>query len=264
MKRRPKGHANHERWLVSYADFMTLLFAFFVVMYASSQTDKGKIGKLAVAIETAFKDLGIFNLPSSKVPPVSSGPTQEGMPTITALREQSTVSNLAKLQNELAQQLKNELARGEVAIKVGHEGLVVSLREVGFFDSGSADVRLKSEPTVARIARVLGHGQYLVRIEGHTDDRPIHTQRFESNWELSTSRATEMAKLFVTRYGFPPESLSVAGYAEFHPAAPNTTPEGRAQNRRVDLVVVAPPVKTKPSLMGSEADDPSHVKFPKE
>jgi len=87
MKRRPKGHANHERWLVSYADFMTLLFAFFVVMYASSQTDKGKIGKLAVAIETAFKDLGIFNLPSSKVPPVSTGPTQEGMPTITALRE---------------------------------------------------------------------------------------------------------------------------------------------------------------------------------
>ena len=264
MKRRPKGHVNHERWLVSYADFMTLLFAFFVVMYASSQTDKGKIGKLAVAIETAFKDLGIFNLPSSKVPPVMSGPTQEGLPTVTALREQSTVSNLAKLQNELAAQLQNELTRGEVAIKVGREGLVVSLREVGFFGSGSAEVKLKSEPTVARIARVLAHGQYLVRIEGHTDNIPIHTQRFASNWELSTSRATEVAKLFVTRYGFPPESLSAAGYAEFHPSAPNTTPEGRAQNRRVDLVVVAPPTRTSSSPLGSEMDDPSHLKVPKE
>jgi chemotaxis protein MotB len=264
MKRRPKGHANHERWLVSYADFITLLFAFFVVMFAASQTDKGKVGKLAVAIETAFKDLGIFNLPSSKVPPISVGPTQEGLPTVTALREQSTVSNLAKLQNQLAQQLQHELIRGEVAIKVGREGLVVSLREIGFFDSGSAEVKLKSEPAVARIAKVLAHGQYQVRIEGHTDNIPIHTQRFDSNWELSTSRATEVAKLFVTRYGFPPESLSVAGYAEFHPVSPNTTPEGRALNRRVDLVVVAPPTKVQSSLMGTVVGPPPHVEFSKE
>ena len=264
MRRRHKGHANHERWLVSYADFITLLFAFFVVMYASSQTDKGKIGKLAVAIEAAFKDLGIFNLPSSKVPPLTVGPTQEGVPTVTAFREQSTVSNFAKLQNELAEQLHSELTRGDVAIKVGREGLVVSLREIGFFDSGSADVKLKSEPAVERIARVLAHGNYQLRIEGHTDDIPIHTQRFASNWELSTSRATEMAKLFVTRYGFPPESLSVAGYAEYHPVSPNTTPEGRARNRRVDLVVVAPPSKAQSSLMGSEAEDPSQLKVSKE
>lgn len=260
MKRRPKGHANHERWLVSYADFITLLFAFFVVMYASSQTDKGKIGKLAVAIEAAFKDLGIFRLPSSKVSPLSEGPTQEGVPTVTALRDQSTVSNLAKVQNELAQQLQTELKRGEVAIKVGHEGLVVSLREVGFFDSGSADIKLKSEPTVERIARVLEHGQYYVRIEGHTDNVPIHTQRFDSNWELSTSRATEVAKLFITRYGFPPDRLSAAGYAEFHPASPNDTPEGRALNRRVDLVVVAPPVKERSSQTGAEVNGPSAPK----
>jgi chemotaxis protein MotB len=264
MKRRPKGHANHERWLVSYADFMTLLFAFFVVMYASSQTDKGKVGKLAVAIETAFKDLGIFNLPSSKVPPISAGPTQEGLPTVSALREQSTLSNLAKLQNELARQLQSELSQGVVAIKVGREGLVVSLREIGFFDSGSAEVKLKSEPTVERIAKVLAHGHYQVRIEGHTDNIPIHTQRFDSNWELSTSRATEVAKLFVTRYGFPPESLSVAGYAEFHPVSPNTTPEGRALNRRVDLVVVAPPTKAQSSLLGTVVGAPPHVEVPKE
>jgi chemotaxis protein MotB len=239
MKRRPKGHPNHERWLVSYADFITLLFAFFVVMYASSQTDKGKVGKLAVAIEAAFRQLGIFNLPSSKVRPTSVGPTQQGPATATAVREPSTVGgNLAKLQNELAKQLASEIKRGEVGIKEGREGLVVSLREVGFFDSGSADVKLKSEPSVARIAQVLERGQYLIRIEGHTDNIPIHTSRFASNWELSTSRATEMAKLFITRYEFPPERLSAAGFAEFHPVAPNDTVEGRALNRRVDIVVV--------------------------
>jgi chemotaxis protein MotB len=248
VKRRPKGHPSHDRWLVSYADFITLLFAFFVVMYASSQTDKGKIGKLAIAIEAAFKDLGIFNLPSSKVPPTQVGPTQEGLPTVTALREPSTVSNLAKLQNELAQQLAGEIKRGEVAIKVGREGLVVSLREVGFFDSGSAEVKLKSEPSVARIAQVLKHGPYLVRIEGHTDNVPIHTERFASNWELSTSRATEMAKLFITRFGFPPERLSAAGFAEFHPEASNDTAEGRALNRRVDIVVVEASNKPRPGL----------------
>jgi len=250
QKRRQAHSPNHERWLVSYADFITLLFAFFVVMYASSQTDKGKIGKLAIAIEAAFKDMGIFNLPSSKVPPLETGPTQEGLPTVTALREPGTVSNLAKLQNELAQQLAIEIKRGEVAIKVGREGLVVSLREVGFFDSGSADVKLKSEPSVARIAQVLERGQYLIRIEGHTDNIPIHTSRFASNWELSTSRATEVAKLFITRYEFPPERLSAAGFAEFHPVAPNDTAEGRALNRRVDIVVVEAS-KTQHSGLGS-------------
>ena len=168
-----------------------------------------------------------------------------------------SAANLAKLQNELAQQLVNEIKRGEVAIRVGREGLVVSLREVGFFDSGSADVKIKSEPSIERITQVLERGLYLVRIEGHTDNVPIHTERFASNWELSTSRATEMAKLFITRFGFPPDRLSAAGYAEFHPVAPNDTAEGRALNRRVDLVVVAPPTKAQSRLTGGEADGPS-------
>jgi len=256
QKRRQAHAANHERWLVSYADFITLLFAFFVVMFASSQVDKGKIGKLAIAIEFAFKDLGLFNIPSSKVPPTSIGPTQEGLPTVTALREPSSISNLAKLQKELAIELQTEIRRGDVAIKVGREGLVVSLREIGFFDSGSADVKLKSEPSVSRIARVLEHGNYQVRIEGHTDNVPIHTARFASNWELSTSRATEMAKLFITRYGYAPDHLSAAGYAEFHPVASNETAEGRAMNRRIDLVVVEPPSKAPSRPEGGVAVGP--------
>jgi len=104
----------------------------------------------------------------------------------------------------------------------------------------------------------------LLRRSRRSINIPIHTRRFASNWELSTSRATEMTKLFVTRYGFPPEKLSAAGYAEFHPASPNTTPEGRALNRRVDLVVVTPPAKDQSSLLGSDLGDPSHLRVSKE
>jgi chemotaxis protein MotB len=173
------------------------------------------------------------------------------------LGQPSNINNLAKLQKELAIELQAEIKRGDVAIKAGREGLVVSLREIGFFESGSADVKLKSEPSVSRIARVLEHGNYQVRIEGHTDNVPIHTAHFASNWELSTSRATEMAKLFITRYGYPPDHLSAAGYAEFHPVASNETAGGRAMNRRIDLVVIAPSNKALSRPEGGVAVGPS-------
>jgi chemotaxis protein MotB len=264
LKRRPASSPSHERWLVSYADFVTLLFAFFVVMFASSQVDKGKIGKLAAAIQVAFDDLGIFPGPSSKTSVSPEGPPQDALPSITNLLDARNISNLAKLQKELAQALAGEIKRGEVALKTGRDGLVISLREVGFFDSGSADVKLKSEPSVARIAKVLEGRPYHVRIEGHTDNVPIHTDRFASNWELSTARATEMTKLFITRYEFPPERLSAAGFAEFHPVAPNGSEEGRALNRRVDIVIIAPPIQ-EPSLpLSGEASNPLRSKVFKE
>jgi chemotaxis protein MotB len=131
---------------------------------------------------------------------------------------------------------------------------------VGFFDSGSAKVKLKSEPSVARIAKVLGAGSYYIRIEGHTDNVPIHTERFASNWELSTARATEMAKLFITRFEFPPERLSAAGFAEFHPVATNQTMEGRALNRRVDIIVVEPPSKEPGPASSGEGANPLRAK----
>jgi chemotaxis protein MotB len=174
------------------------------------------------------------------------------------------MSSMAKLQKELEQVLGPEIKKGEVALKAGHGGLVVSLREVGFFDSGSAEVKLKSEPVVARIAKSLNARRFNVRIEGHTDNVPIHTDRFASNWELSTARATEVAKLFITRYGFPPESLSAAGFAEFHPAAPNDTEKGRSLNRRVDIVIVAAPTKKSSELSNGEGSSPLDAKVFKE
>jgi len=115
---------------------------------------------------------------------------------------------------------------------------VVSLRELGFFDSGSAGIQAHSQAAFSRMAALLVQRSYRIRIEGHTDNVPIHNSQYSSNWELSTARATEMVRLLVTRYEMSPQQLSAAGYAEFHPAARNDTENGRAQNRRVDVVIL--------------------------
>jgi chemotaxis protein MotB len=121
---------------------------------------------------------------------------------------------------------------------MGRDGLVISLSEAGFFASGSATPKAEALPTLRQIATSLGKAPYDVRIEGHTDNVPIHDTEFDSNWELSTARATRIARLFLELDAIPPERLSAAGYGEFHPVASNDTAEGRALNRRVDLVVI--------------------------
>ena len=259
--RRRKRHAepaNHERWLVSYADFITLLFAFFVVLFSTSQVDEQKVGKLALAIQVAFQELGIFPVSSTQVPLAFNDPMPfaqvqlvENIGRTTTLGRLSSMTGGAlsgapfdvapsELRSELEEALAQEIRDNVVKLKARREGLVVSLREIGFFNSGSATVKRESEPAVARIAAVLAPRANQLRIEGHTDNVPIRTVRFASNWELSTARATEMVKLFVTRYGFTPERLSAAGYAEFHPVAGNNTAESRGLNRRVDIVVLVP------------------------
>jgi chemotaxis protein MotB len=258
MSRRRKRaeHANHERWLVSYADFITLLFAFFVVLFASSQVDKRKVGKISKAMQEAFEQMGVFPAANSRAPVVISNALPAGYIQLvenagamsghgkTSSPSEKTnrpapPKDMATLQRELTNTLAPELKRGEVLLKLTGEGLVISLREVGFFDSGSADLRPKSEGAVDRISQVLKAQPNNLRIEGHTDNVPIHNSHFTSNWELSTARATEMIRLFITRYDFPATRLSAVGYAEYHPVESNQTAEGRAQNRRVDIVVLA-------------------------
>jgi chemotaxis protein MotB len=135
------------------------------------------------------------------------------------------------------QALSREIAAGDVAVRETPEGLVISLREVGFFESGSAEIRASSLPAFERLANLLGESGSDIRIEGHTDNVPIHNSRFASNWDLSTARATATIRLLIVNYGFDPERLTAAGYAEYRPIATNITPEGRAMNRRVDVVV---------------------------
>ncbi len=146
--------------------------------------------------------------------------------------------DLESLRRELEQRLSNQVAQHTVSIQMGRDGLVISLREAGFFDSGSATPRPETLATLHEIAASLGRTPYDLRVEGHTDNIPIHTASFDSNWELSSARATRIARLFLDSHAIPPDRLSAAGYAEFHPVASNATAEGRATNRRVDLVVL--------------------------
>ncbi len=146
--------------------------------------------------------------------------------------------DLAQLQAELETALVSEIKRKEVALRREPDGLVISLREVGFFESGSAQMKSASQAAFDRIANMLRWRDYRLRIEGHTDNVPIHTPQFPSNWELSTSRATEIVRLLIVRDGFAPDRLSAAGFAEYHPVATNRTAEGRGMNRRVDIVIL--------------------------
>ncbi len=271
MSRRKKsaGHSNHERWLVSYADFITLLFAFFVVLYASSQVDQRKVGKLAMAIQVAFQEMGIFQTSSAQVPidvnapmPLSTVQAIENVRLNTdigrvASRPEGALGgrggengDLTQLETELKAALASEIDRREIAMRREPDGLVISLREVGFFESGSAQMKATSQPAFDRIAGLLRQRDYRLRIEGHTDNVPIHTTQFSSNWELSTARATEIVRLLIVRDGFAPDRLSAAGYAEYHPIASNRTSEGRGMNRRVDIVILGRSLPAIPAAAG--------------
>jgi chemotaxis protein MotB len=225
INRRRSKTASHERWLVSYADFITLLFAFFVVLYASGQVDRNRVDALSVAIQSGFQELGAFSRPRNQSDNI-----------VVANRADPSQSDW---QVEIERALAKELAQKQVSIWTATDGLVISLREIGFFESGSAQLKPGAQATFAKVAAILRQHPHRLRIEGHTDNVPIHNARFSSNWELSTARATEVVRLLAADYGFPPERLSAAGYGEFHPVADNTLPDGRAANRRVDIVILS-------------------------
>ncbi len=242
----PRTRLTHDRWLVSYADFITLLFAFFVVLFATAKADQIKQVQVSQAIDTAFKSLGIFsdaNRKPTRDLNSASGTEKPALPMNIVMGESllspaRVKDDLENLRRDLGHRLSNQVAQHTVSIQMGRDGLVISLREAGFFDSGSATPRPEALPTLRQIAASLARTPYDLRVEGHTDNVPIHTAGFDSNWELSSARATRIARLFLDLRAMPPDRLSAAGYAEFHPAASNATAEGRAANRRVDLVVL--------------------------
>lgn len=254
MSRRNKkqAHANHERWLVSYADFITLLFAFFVVLYSTSQMDKKKLVRVSAAIQGAFQQLGVF-AGSTQGSTVRIEAAPAGLGQVNSLDSGLTTPSLhntgagaggggvdlAKLKKDLEEALGDQIQRHEIDMRVTPEGLVVSLSEVGFFNSGEAELLEDGQSTLARIAKILNDKGFQVRVEGHTDNMPIHNAQFRSNWELSTARATQVVALLVEQHGFDPQQISAAGYSQYRPIASNETVEGRKTNRRVDLVVVS-------------------------
>ncbi len=237
---------NHERWLISYADFITLLFAFFVVMFASSQTDKAKAQQVSDSVRTALEKGGVH----AAVHEILGGTIDEGkgnammkgpggsQPVISPPQPAAAVAELVPSLNYLTQTLQKEIKDGKLDIHMEPRGLVVSLRQTTFFPSGEAIVDPATFNTVEKIADTIRKLPNDVRLEGHTDSLPIHTTRFHSNWELSAARSIAMLELFSTRFNIPRERLAIAGYADTAPKDSNDTEEGRAHNRRVDIVIL--------------------------
>jgi len=226
-RKHPPHTASHERWLVSYADFITLLFAFFTTMYAISTVDARKLTSMVDSMQEAFDTQGVPVPGQAAAARRTPAPVKAAAMT-TAMREQA----LAKL-------LRDRLDGRAVDVEIDHRGIVVSMREAGSFPTGSADLSTAAREVLGELAATLGADTAMtLRVEGHTDDVPIQTGKFASNWELSTARATSVVTYLVQQVGIAPQRLSAAGYGEFHPRVPNAGDADRARNRRVDIVIL--------------------------
>lgn len=262
-KRQPE-HVNHERWIVSYADFITLLFAFFVVMYSVSSINEGKYRVLSQTLTQAFQES------SRSLTPIQVGDLQQqgrdvvGADRYGALIQSSSrvgpgtvdeSNNLADIPADESQRLNFLAATIEdmlgayveqdlVEVIYAKDRVLVNMKDKMLFASGSATLSATAVTALRDISRMLSKVPNQIQVEGNTDNRPIHTEEFPSNWELSAARAASVVHL-MARMGIDPARLSAIGYGEHRPAAGNDTEEGRAKNRRVSLVILG---------MGKQAD----------
>ena len=241
-KQKPPEPENHERWLVSYADFITLLFAFFVVMFASSQADRHKAQQVSASVRRALHEGGVTQVISrflnAGTKPPSEVAEPEPEPPPPEKPKSFAPPELMSSLIQLSDSLKKEIASGEVEVRLENRGLVISLKQKTFFPSGTDAIEPSTMPMLETIARELRPLPNSIRMEGHTDSIPIKTGRFRSNWDLSSARAIAVLDLFDSRFRLPMTRMAVAGYAETAPIASNDTEVGRAKNRRVDIVVL--------------------------
>ena len=246
MRRRviTKDDSHPDRWLVSYADFMTLMFALFVVLFASAYHDKKAIQRVSAAVKNGFQEMGLSSASDGPL----EGPASKDGATLSSNENDpnkpDTIPGNARIElNELHKKLElilgKEIERQEVGLRMTPEGFIISLHELGFFDSGEAKLKPGAAGKIKRIAAVLMQYGLDMRVEGHSDNVPIHNAAFGSNWDLSTARAMAVATMLMDESGVDPKRMSIAGYAQYHPVASNDTPEGRMANRRVDIVVVS-------------------------
>ncbi len=260
-RNRRSEHANHERWLVSYADFITLLFAFFVVMFASSQTDKGKAQQVSESVKKALAGDRMSALIASvlggsadnkgKGNALMRGPG--GVHKAPEEKKEQKLAELVPSLKVLTEELKKEIETGRIQISMEARGLVVSFTQAALFPSGEDVVSADAYEGLGRVAEAIRKIPNPVRLEGHTDAVPIKTARFHSNWELSTARSIALLEILSGRFGLPRTRMSVAGYADIAPIAGNDTEQGRARNRRADIVILneqgimGEPVKPEPT-----------------
>ncbi len=262
-------HVNHEAWAIPYADLMTLLLAFFVVMYAISTVNEGKYRVMADALTAAFGgaprtinpvQIGNHQLQGAdfdRPSPIKSGAKQgpsapSPAPNVTLLAAMASQMNMSvnaqgmqnaerqldKIADDIEKALAPLVDSKLVMIRRKQLWLEVQINSDILFPTGSAALEPGAQDTVSKLAEVLVHVPNGVRVEGYTDNRPIRTSQFPSNWELSSARAASVVHLFV-RDGIPPERLAMIGYGEYRPMGDNATEEGRNSNRRVLLVILA-------------------------
>ena len=231
MRRRVHSEENHERWLVSYADFITLLFAFFVVLFSSSTIDPAKMQSFAATFHSFVDPLGD---PESRRYTLAAGLEQDSSAESLGNLRQA----LDELEPQFEAELLPELESGKVTISVEPRGLVLSLSESALFAPGRAELGAEARRIMRKVGRTLARSARPVRLEGHTDDTPIRTKKYPSNWQLSTARAIAVLQFLVNESALPIERLSAAGYGEYQPLVPNNSIQSRARNRRVDIVIL--------------------------
>lgn len=240
-RRRHEEHENHERWLVSYADFITLLFAFFVVMYATSTNNEEKQKSFEESVRANLK-LGFVSQSSGQgsannngelvvpelINPIDGFPRRGG-PT--------------EVQDYVARQIDKNLTKEEkeqAIVKVHHDvmGARISLAASSFFPSGQTKIKMSSLKILGRLAEILKNTDRRIVIEGHTDDRPIDSPEFASNWELASLRATSVVRYLIKYQGVPASRLAAISYADQKPLVPNDSDENRAKNRRIEILIL--------------------------
>lgn len=228
MRRKRKkddGHENLERWLLTYADLITLLLAFFIVMYSMSRIDAKRFGKMAEALN------GVLKGGTTVFKHLNDEDVLKGHGLLK-------LGDLQMIQKQIEERFENLQRPEEVRTEITERGLVVHIMESALFREGSAHLEPRAmdimDVVYEKIAGLPNH----IRVEGHTDDRPINTPVYPSNWELSTARATQVVRYFIENYGMAPDRVSALGYGEYRPVLPNNSIENRAQNRRVDIVIL--------------------------
>jgi len=251
-RNRHEEHENHERWLVSYADFITLLFAFFVVMYSISSVNEGKYRVLSDTLEAVFSEpvrskdpIQIGEISRGKgeivIEPLAPVVPETPLPEVVSNFPPKATDNDIRTINDLSKQFSSALSdwikSDDVMIKQGEDWLELEIKSRVLFESGEARLARPAIPVLGEIASILQKSANPIQVEGFTDNNPINTPRFPSNWELSAARAASVVHL-LDRYGIQPDRMSAIGYGEYKPIANNDTEAGRQKNRRVVLVVL--------------------------
>jgi chemotaxis protein MotB len=254
-KQLPQKHQNHERWIISYADFTTLLLATFVVMYAVSSINSSKFQEMAEAFSTAFMGkitkIQATGMAAGHTAPFDFMPSPVHTPIITRDEQvknlppaltQAVARRAEQLQQayqKLVKLLGGMIRTGQVNVSLQSLGVVIDINTVLLFDSGKAELTPQALDLVDQVAGIIKDLHYPIQVNGFTDNQPIHNSQFSSNWDLSAARAIAVVKRLATA-GIDPSSLVGAGYGEYHPVAANDTPQGKATNRRVSIAIVSP------------------------